>query len=120
MVEQKAVSEGIVQLHQGLTLLRTIGTEQSLPHWGAVLGGAYKRAGQVEEGLRVLDEALTAIHKSAECYYEAEMCRLKGELLFVQARPRKGEFAKGPRGIHQRWLRLGRCGCPLPCPYKRK
>jgi predicted ATPase len=85
LVEQGAVDEGIAQLHQGLTSWRAMGTEQALPHHLAMLSDTYKRAGRAEEGLRVLGEALTAMHKSAERHYEAELYRLKGELLLQQA-----------------------------------
>ena len=36
---------------------------------------------QAEEGLNVLAEMLTVIDNSGERYYEAELYRLKGELL---------------------------------------
>jgi predicted ATPase len=37
--------------------------------------------GQVREGLALLDEALALVHKTGECWPEAELHRLKGELL---------------------------------------
>ena len=43
------------------------------------------KAGQAEEGLRVLAEALAAVHDSGERCYEAELYRLQGELLLAQA-----------------------------------
>jgi predicted ATPase len=51
------------------------------------LAEAYGKAGQVDEGLAVLDEALAVMHKHGEWYYEAELYRLKGELLLKQAIP---------------------------------
>jgi predicted ATPase len=48
---------------------------------------AYGRAGQAAEGLQVLAEALTAVHKTGERQHEAELYRLKGELLLTQAVP---------------------------------
>ena len=51
----------------------------------AMLAEAYGKGGQAEEGLRVLAEALAAVHKNAERHYEAELYRLKGELLLQQA-----------------------------------
>ena len=41
-------------------------------------------AGQVEEGLRVLAEALTLVDTTEERWWEAELYRLKGELLLAQ------------------------------------
>jgi predicted ATPase len=39
----------------------------------------------LEEGLHVLDETLAQIHQTEERYYEAELHRLKGELLLQQS-----------------------------------
>jgi predicted ATPase len=41
----------------------------------------------VEEGLHVLAEALAVVHKTEEQFYEAELHRLKGELLLHQPIP---------------------------------
>ena len=46
----------------------------------ALLAEAYGKAGQVEEGLTALAEALAVVDKTGERYYEAELYRLKGEL----------------------------------------
>jgi predicted ATPase len=54
------------------------------PHFLALLAEAYGKAGQAEEGLSVLAEALALAHSSGERYYEAEMHRLRGELLLMQ------------------------------------
>ena len=42
---------------------------------------AYRTAGQVEAGLRAVDEALVIRARTEECFWEAELYRLKGELL---------------------------------------
>ncbi len=49
--------------------------------------------GQVEEGLSALAEALTLVDKTGERVYEAELYRLKGELLLTQEG--KKQRAKG-------------------------
>jgi predicted ATPase len=46
-----------------------------------LLAEAYGEAGQVEEGLRVVAEALANTDTTGERLYEAELHRLKGELL---------------------------------------
>ena len=49
----------------------------------ALQAEAYGRAGQVEEGLNALEEALTS-RQDGERYWEADLYRLKGELLLAQ------------------------------------
>lgn len=51
----------------------------------AFLGEAYGAGGQLGQGLRVLDEALAAVRDTGERMYEAELYRLKGELLRIQS-----------------------------------
>jgi Predicted ATPase len=57
-----------------------------IPHFLALLAEAYEKAGQIEEGLSVLAEALAEVDKRGERYYEAELYRLKGELTLKQSR----------------------------------
>jgi predicted ATPase len=45
-----------------------------------LLAEVYGKAGQAEEGLAVLAEALAVVDKSGERFYEAELYRLYGEL----------------------------------------
>src|SRR5262249_23160012 len=46
----------------------------------ALLAEAHGKAGQAEDGLATLTEALTVVDKSGERFYEAELYRLKGQL----------------------------------------
>ena len=79
--------EGITQLHQRLAAFRAAGAEISRSRDLALLAEAYGEMGQTEEGLTVLAEALAVADKTGERYWEAEMHRLKGELLLRQASP---------------------------------
>jgi tetratricopeptide (TPR) repeat protein len=81
LVQQGAVEEGIEQLRQGLDAWLTRGNNLGKTHVLARLAEAYGEAGQTAEGLGVLAEALAAVHNNAEHLYEAELYRLKGELL---------------------------------------
>jgi predicted ATPase len=76
--------EGIAQMRQGLAAYLAMGAELGRPRQLAMLAEAYGRVGQTAEGLAVLAEALTAVHKTGEQFYEAELDRLKGELLLQQ------------------------------------
>jgi predicted ATPase len=75
---------GIAQMREGLAAWQAAGLRLGRSCWLYLLAEAYGKAGQVEAGLRVLDEALAAVHKSGECRWEAELYRLKGELLLRQ------------------------------------
>jgi len=85
LAEQGQGAEGTAQIHQGLTFSRASGIQAVLPYHFALLAEAYGKAGQGEEGLRVLAEALTMVNSTGERNYEAELYRLKGELLLQQA-----------------------------------
>ena len=79
--QQRQAAAGIAQMHQGLAAYRATGAELFRTYWLALLAEAYGTAGQVQEGLQVLDEALALMEKNGERYWEAELYRRKGELL---------------------------------------
>ena len=81
LAQQGQAREGIEQLHQGLTAWRATGAELARPYCLALLAEAYGMMGQPEIGLTALAEALTLVDKTGERHYEAEIYRLKGELL---------------------------------------
>ena len=62
-----------------------MGAELIRPYYLALLAEACAKGGQAEEGLSVLAEALATVHKTGERFYEAELYRLKGELLLAQS-----------------------------------
>jgi adenylate cyclase len=93
LTEQGDVAEGIAHLHDGLAAYRAIGAALGCPHFLGLLAQACGRAGQTDEGLVVLDEALTTAHHTGERQYEAELYRLKGELLLQGAGRDRGHIA---------------------------
>ena len=70
--------EGIAQMRQGAA------SQGQSPFGLALLAEAYGKVGQVEEGLTALAKALAAVDRTEERIYEAELYRLKGELLLAQ------------------------------------
>jgi class 3 adenylate cyclase/predicted ATPase len=77
--------EGIAQMQQGLAAWRATGAEALRPYYLALLAEASGRGGQVEEGLRLLAEALAVANDTGEHRWDAELYRLKGELLVVHS-----------------------------------
>jgi predicted ATPase len=80
-------AEGIAQIRAGMAALWAMGMRVLRSWFLALLAEACGRAGQVEEGLRTLEEALEVLQSTEDRFYEAEVYRLKGELLRQQARP---------------------------------
>jgi predicted ATPase len=80
LAEQRQEEEGVAQIRRGLTAYGATGAVLSQPHFLALLAEVYVRGGQIEEGLTVINQALMVVQETGECYYEAELYRLKGEL----------------------------------------
>ena len=87
LFEHQRYDEAIEQIREGLAALQATGTEFVRPHFLALLADALGKAGQHDEGLNVLEDALSLI-RNGERYYEAELYRLKGELLLMQLKYR--------------------------------
>jgi len=81
LAQQGQAEEGIAQIHEGLTASRAIGTEAYRASYLGTLAEAYRTAGQPEEGLTVVAEAMAVVEKTGERWWEAELYRLKGELM---------------------------------------
>src|SRR5262249_51157295 len=80
---QGRAAEGCQQICQGMAAWRATGAELTRPWYLAQLAEAYWQAGQVQEGLQALKEALTLVHTTEERWWEAELYRLQGELLLA-------------------------------------
>jgi class 3 adenylate cyclase/predicted ATPase len=76
-------AEGIVQIQQGLATRQAIGLELTQPVYLSMLAEAHEHIGQPTEGLTVLADALTRVDTTGERWREAELYRLRGELLLA-------------------------------------
>jgi class 3 adenylate cyclase/tetratricopeptide (TPR) repeat protein len=77
LIVQEQWVEGIAQVRQGLAALTGELWRTVFLAW---LAKGYRGAGQVEEGLAAVAEALRLVDKHDERIYEAEVYRIKGEL----------------------------------------
>ena len=75
----------MAQLQQGLTALRVTGSSVRQPYHLALLAEAWGHRKQAEEGLGVLSEAFADMEKTGERCWEAELHRLRGQLLLQQS-----------------------------------
>jgi predicted ATPase len=89
LAEQGQGEEGIAQMRQSLAALRTTGAELRHPYYLALLADACRKVRQTEEGLTALAEARARVDKTGERWYEAELYRLKGELLRQKAKGKR-------------------------------
>ncbi len=71
----------ITRFRQSLENWKATGAELWLPYFLALLIEMYRDIGQVEAGLSVFAEAMAVVNKNGERVGEAELYRLKGELL---------------------------------------
>jgi adenylate cyclase len=85
MTEQGGTQEGIAQIQEALANTRVTGwSEPTRPYWLSLLAEACGEADRLDEGLSALTEALATADEHENRHYEAEMHRLKGELLLKQ------------------------------------
>ncbi len=85
LVQRGEAEQGLVKVRCGLDLFRSIGTVLLRTDFLAWLAEAHGKAGQMAEGLTVLDEAFTIVADGGERTFEAELYRVKGELLLQRA-----------------------------------
>ncbi len=78
-------------MRQSLAIWRAMGAELNRPYCLALLADACGRVARAEEGLALLAEALAAVDKTEERYYEAELYRLKGELSLQSRQVKAGQ-----------------------------
>jgi class 3 adenylate cyclase/predicted ATPase len=90
-VKNGDVAEGIPLLRSGLAALRATGAEVWMPHFIALLAKACEIAGQIEEAVSLLDEALKIVEKTKERWLEADLYRHRGKLLLRQGQPEVAE-----------------------------
>jgi predicted ATPase len=83
---QSEPEEGIKQIQTGLTAWQSSGAKRMSPHFKLFQIEAYQEAGRIEEGLLSLAEALATVEETGERALEAELYRLKGELLLINER----------------------------------
>jgi predicted ATPase len=79
-----ATAEGIAVMRQGLATFRATGGRLGLPYYCALLADALARDGQVEEALAAVAEGLSVVANNGERFFEADLYRVKGELLQVK------------------------------------
>ncbi|ANG64666.1 hypothetical protein A8C75_20750 [Marinobacterium aestuarii] len=78
LAEQGESVEGIAIIRQGMQDYHSTGGEFLKPYFLALLAESLGKAGQKQEALQVLDEALACVKQTGENLYTPELHRLKG------------------------------------------
>jgi adenylate cyclase len=79
---QGRTDEGIARMRDALAAMPIIGFELARPFYLAALAVAYGKAGRTDDALALVAEALALVERRDERWCEAEIHRVKGELLF--------------------------------------
>jgi predicted ATPase len=82
---------GIAQLRRGLVAWENTGAALIVPYYLGLLAKALANAGRAGEGLGALTEALDRVARTEELWFEAELHRLRGELLLALTEPDQPE-----------------------------
>jgi predicted ATPase len=85
LAEQGRRAEGLAELVKALAECQATRTRMHRPYHLALLAEALHRSGKAEEALRVVDEALELVEETDERWWEADLHRLKGDLLLSLA-----------------------------------
>jgi predicted ATPase len=85
------VAGGIADIRAGMDRRRAFGMGAVWPWFLALIAEAHGLIGQVQEGLTALDEALDWVQRNDERLYEAEVHRIRAELLLQQGVPDEAE-----------------------------
>jgi predicted ATPase len=76
-----AEESGLAEMRRGLAVNREQGFDWLLPSLEAVLAEAEASAGETDAGLRRLDDALAELERTEQRWHEAEMHRIRAEIL---------------------------------------
>jgi class 3 adenylate cyclase/predicted ATPase len=90
-VKNGDVTEGLSLLRSGSAAYRATGAEAFTPCYITLLATACEIAGQVEEGLALLDDALQIVERTGERWFAAELNRHKGQILLRQGHAEAAE-----------------------------
>jgi predicted ATPase len=82
---QGNLEAGRAAVQEGLAALRARGADLYRSYYLALLADVCGRAGRSEAGQRAIAEALAFAEESGERWWEADLHRLKGELLLTQS-----------------------------------
>lgn len=85
MIVQGQYREAVPLILKGIQDLRATGAGLDLTVHQGFLADAYTQTGRFEEAAQALHEGLATVERTGERFYEAELYRLRGELLLAES-----------------------------------
>jgi predicted ATPase len=90
-VKTAGAPKGIPYLRKGLAAYQATGADTWMPHFLSLLASAYEIAGQAEEGLSLLNDALQIVERTGERWLTAELNRHRGQLVLRRGNSKAAE-----------------------------
>lgn len=81
-----ALDVGLAAMRRGLEAKKATGSRLKIPYYLGLMAGLLGGAGRSQEGLDLLDESLCRVETTGERWFEAELHRIRGDLL-LELRP---------------------------------
>jgi predicted ATPase len=98
----KVKNGNVTEGRRGSTAYRATGAELYMPRFVALLARACEIAGQVEEAVFLLDDALRIVERTGERWFAADLYRHKGQLLLRQG------YAEAAEELYRKVLSIAR------------
>jgi predicted ATPase len=113
-VKSGDVADGMSLLHSGLASYRATGAEMGVPYQLGLLAKACESAGQIEEAMTQLDEALQIVERTGERRFAAELNRHKASCCCGKgiSRPARNRIRKPSASPESRRPSSGNCAPP--------
>jgi predicted ATPase len=80
---EAADDTGLAPLSDAIEQFKATGARVRLPYYLALLAEAHLRANQAHAGLEIVEQALSHSHSTGEHWWDAELYRLRAELLCI-------------------------------------
>jgi predicted ATPase len=85
------IEAGITELRGALDVMRAAGAELGRPYYTGILAAAYGKAGQPAQGIALIEDAVECMNRTGQRLFEAELQRMKGDLLLAVSRDNEAE-----------------------------
>ena len=87
LAETGEASDAVHQITSGIAALRSTGSTWSLPTWLSYLAKTYADLRQFENAWRCISEAIVAVEKTKERWFEADINRMAGAITLKSPEP---------------------------------